>query len=222
MLEMWRDKKGVHSGIKTLRQNGDFRSPECIELLEQADVIVTNPPFSIAREYYIPQLFEYNKQFLIIGDLNWITYKNIFPLLKDNKMWLGYNTVKAFIQPDGSLKKFGNKLWFTNLDIKKRHEEIILYKNYSSNEYPTFDELPNIINVDKITDIPIDYNGMIAVPISFLDKYNPDQFEIIDALNRYTILDYWGVNESVKERHSHCCNINGQAKYYRIVVRKKQ
>ena len=104
--------------ICPLEGNGDFRNQECIDLLKEADIVVTNPPFSIAREDFIPQLFEYKKKFLIIGDLNWVTYKIIFPLLKNNEMWMGYSAVKEFLQPDGTIKKFGNKLWFTNLDIK--------------------------------------------------------------------------------------------------------
>lgn len=109
----------IEAGVKTpLEGNGDFRNQECIDLLKEADIVVTNPPFSITREDFIPQLFEYKKKFLIIGDLNWVTYKIIFPLLKNNEMWMGYSAVKEFLQPDGTIKKFGNKLWFTNLDIK--------------------------------------------------------------------------------------------------------
>lgn len=214
------DDENIEAGVKTpLEGNGDFRNVECIELLREADIVVTNPPFSIAREDYIPQLFEYEKDFLIIGDLNWVTYKSIFPLLKDNKMWFGYNTVKEFVQPSGEIKKFGNKLWYTNLDIKKRHEKLILWKNYVPEDYPCFDEIPSVINVNKVSEIPCDYNDIMAVPITFLDKYNPEQFEIIDALNRYTLLDYWGVNEDVKKRHSHCCNVMGKSTYYRIAIR---
>ena len=110
---------------------------------------------------------------------------------------------------------------FTNLDIKKRHEDLILWKNYTPEEYPFFDELPNVINVGKVAEIPVDYDGLIAVPITFFDKFNPDQFEIIDGLNRYTILDSFGINDDVMKRHSHCCNINGKSTYYRIVIRKK-
>lgn len=132
----------IEAGVKTpLEGNGDFRNQECIDLLKEADIVVTNPPFSIAREDFIPQLFEYKKKFLIIGDLNWVTYKIIFPLLKNNEMWMGYSAVKEFLQPDGTIKKFGNKLWFTNLDIKKRHEKLILWKNYTPAEFPQYDKL---------------------------------------------------------------------------------
>lgn len=164
--------------ITPLEGNGDFRNTECIELLKQADIVVTNPPFSLAREY-ISCLMEYQKKFLIIGDMNWITYKEVFPLLKDNHIWLGNCTVKEFVQPDGTIKKFGNKLWFTNLDHKKRHEKLILWKSYTPEEYPFYLNVPNAINVDSVSDIPMDYTGIIGVPITFLDRYNPEQFEIL-------------------------------------------
>ena len=166
-------------GIKHLKGNGDFRSPECIELLKHADIVVTNPPFSLFREY-IALLMSYQKKFVIIGNQNAITYKEVFPLLKTNKVWPGYNHVKEFLQADGSVKKFGNIQWFTNLDISKRHEELILYKNYTPAEYPKYDNY-DAINVDKVADIPCDYDGVMGVPITFLDKYNPIQFEIIGA-----------------------------------------
>jgi hypothetical protein len=148
--------------------------------MKEADIVVTNPPFSIAREDYIPMLFKYNKQFVIIGDLNWVTYKNVFPLIKENKMWFGYMTVKEFKTPDGSIQKFGNKLWFTNLDLDKNHEELPLTKNYKGNEsnYPRYDNY-DAIEVKKIAEIPKDYYDMMGVPISFLTKYNPEQFEIV-------------------------------------------
>lgn len=225
------DDNDVEVGVKTpLEGNGDFRSKECLDLLDECDIVVTNPPFSLARAY-AQCLREHSKQFVIIGDLNWITYKEIFPMLKDNEIWLGYSSVKEFTQPDGKIKKFGNKLWYTNLDIQKRHEKLILWQRYYDDDwnplpdvgerYPSFDELENVINVNKVSDIPVDYKGFMAVPITFLDKYNPDQFELIDALNRYTILDYFPINNSIQERHSHCCNIKGKATYYRIVIRRK-
>lgn len=173
------DDNDIEVGVKTsLEGNGDFRNQECIDLLKESDIVVTNPPFSIAREFYIPQLMQYEKNFLIIGDLNWLTYKDIFPLLQNNDVWLGYNNVKEFIQPDGSIKKFGNKLWFTNLDIKKRHEKLILWKEYNPEEYPTYYNF-NGINVDKVDKLPKDYDGIMGVPITFMGQYNPDQFEII-------------------------------------------
>jgi hypothetical protein len=188
--------------IKTsLKQNGDFRSPECIEILQEADIVVTNPPFSLFREY-VAQLFEYNKKFIIIGNLNAITYKEIFKLIKENKIWPG-STLDGrniwFRIPD-SYEKYhkienGTKyafvastIWFTNLDYKKRHEDLILYKTYNETDYPRYDNY-DAINIDKTKDIPMDYKGAMGVPITFLLKHNPEQFEIIDGLNRYSILD---------------------------------
>ena len=179
------DDMNFEAGTKTpLKQNGDFRSPECVELLKEADIVITNPPFSIAREEFVPLLFEHKKDFLIIGDLNWITYKNIFPLLKDNKMWLGYNSVKKFKEPDGSYRSFGNKTWFTNLDIKKRHEEIETTYLYSKKDelYPEL--YPKYVNYDaieisNISTIPMDYEGVMGVPITFLCKHNPQQYIIV-------------------------------------------
>ena len=168
----------IEFGVKIpLEGNGDFRNQECIDLLDEADIVVTNPPFSLVREY-LACLVEHGKKFLIVGDMNWITYKEVFPLLKSNSIWLGNCSVKEFVQPDGTIKKFGNKLWFTNLDIAKRHEKLILWKHYSSEEYPTYDNY-DAINVDKVDQIPCDYDGVMGVPITYLDKHNPDQFEIL-------------------------------------------
>ena len=177
-----------------LAGNGDFRSEECIELLKQSDIVVTNPPFSLFREY-VAQLIEYDKKFLILGDQNAITYKEIFKFIQENKLWLGYDNggIKWFQVPQDydinteSRKKIvngvkffsmGRIMWFTNLDTTKRHEDLVLYKKYSLQEFPTYDNY-DAINVDKTTDIPLDFKGMMGVPITFLDKYNPDQFEII-------------------------------------------
>ena len=172
-------------GEKTkLDGNGDFRSKACIEILKEADIVVTNPPFSLFREY-VAQLMGYGKKFLIIGNKNAITYKEFFPLLKDNKVWIGYNNVCEFSQSDGTVKKFGNIGWFTNLDIHKRHEKLILYKEYTPKEYQTYDNY-DAINVDKVSEIPIDYDKNIGVPITFLDKYNPEQFEILGLLQSST------------------------------------
>ena len=195
------DKNGNHIpdpeeiGIHPLKGNGDFRSKECIELLKQADIVVTNPPFSLFREY-VAQLMEYEKKFIIIGSQNNVTYKEIFPLIKDNKIWLGNNYGDmAFMVPSDyepretrywqdetgqKWRSMGNITWFTNLDIKKRHEDITLYRKYysASEEYPRFDNYDGI-NVNKVEDIPDDYEGVMGVPITFLDKYNPDQFEIL-------------------------------------------
>jgi hypothetical protein len=177
-------------GVQPLQGDGDFRSPESIELLKQADIVVTNPPFSLFREY-VAQLIEYDKKFIIVGHQNAITYKDIFKLIKDNKLWLGYgfkggaghfiNTqyedyASAGDHKEGMIRVSGVH-WFTNMDIDKRHEDLILYKKYTPDEFSTYDNY-DAINVDKTKDIPYDYKGLMGVPITFLDKYNPDQFEI--------------------------------------------
>ena len=171
---------------------------------------------------YVAQLMEYGKKFIIIGSKNAITYKEFFPLLKDNKVWIGYNSVNDFQQPDGSFKKFGNIGWFTNLDIKKRHEDLILTKNYTGNEidYPKYDHC-DVINVSKVSDIPKDYFGVMGVPITFLGSWSSDQFEVIDLLNRYSIYDSQGINDYIKDNHLHSCNIDGKATYARILIRRK-
>lgn len=205
--------------VTELQGDGDFRSPECIEFLKEADVVVTNPPFSLFREY-VAQLMEYNKKFLIIGNMNAITYKDIFTHIKNNNLWLGMNYVKDFLQPNGVIKKFGNINWYTNINNKKRNTELDLYKKYSVDDFPKYDNY-EAINVNKVVDIPIDYQGVMGVPITFLDKYCPSQFEIVDASNRYLLLDYFNVNEKVTQEHGHCCNINGKATYFRILIKHK-
>jgi hypothetical protein len=196
-LEYTGDKNGNNVpdaeeiGIKHLQGDGDFRSKECIELLKQADIVVTNPPFSLFREY-VSQLVEYDKKFVIIGHQNAITYKEIFKLIKENKIWLGFgftggaghfintqyeNYATATDKKEGMIRVSGVH-WFTNLDINKRHEDLILYKNYTPEEYPKYENF-DAINVNITKDIPVDYSGAMGVPITFLDKYNPEQFEII-------------------------------------------
>lgn len=177
--------------VKTeLEGNGDFRSPECVELLKESDIVVTNPPFSLFRDF-IGLLMKYNKKFAIIGNMNAITYKEVFPLIKENKIWLGYSQPKIFIQPDGSEKKFGNILWYTNLDIPKRHEPMLLgwkfEKGLEMGIYQKYDNY-DAYNVDKVCQIPRDYDGVLGVPITFLDKYCPEQFEILNA-NDYRTSD---------------------------------
>ena len=184
-------------GIKSLQGNGDFRSKESIELLKQADIVVTNPPFSLFREY-VAQLIEFDKKFLIIGSQNAITYKDIFQYFKEDKIWLGYKSgdmafqVPEYYEPrktrywedeDGQKwRSLGNICWFTNLDISKRNEDLILYKTYEDNkeDYPSYVNY-DAIEVGKVKDIPVDYDGEMGVPITFLDKYNPNQFEIIGS-----------------------------------------
>ena len=207
----------VTVGLRTpLKGDGDFRSQECLDVLKVADIVVTNPPFSLFREY-VAQLMEYGKKFIIIGSKNAITYKEFFPLLKDNKVWIGYNSVNDFQQPDGSFKKFGNIGWFTNLGIKKRHEKIVLRKKYTPEEYPTYDNY-EAINVNKTAEIPSDYDGVMGVPISFLDKYNPNQFEIV-GWSRHNDLNmdggYW------KKGTCNDALIGGKLVYRRILIRKK-
>lgn len=169
--------------------NGDFRSDECIELLKQADVVVTNPPFSLFREF-VAQLYEYDKKFVIIGNKNSITYKEIFSLIKSNKLWTGYRNINSdmwFIVPcayayekvvGGTRVKHTMGCWFTNIETEKRRESLVLTKHYSAELYPKYDNY-DAINVDKVSDIPCDYYGIMGVPITFLDKYNPEQFEIL-------------------------------------------
>jgi hypothetical protein len=169
-------KHGGNS-LKLLKGDGDFRSQECQELLQQADIIVTNPPFSLFREY-LDQLIENGKQFVIVAPDSALHYKEIFKLIKENKVWLGYGRVKEFFQPDGTIKKMGNIGWLTNLDTTKRHNILTLYKKYTPEEYPHYDNL-DAIDVSKTTEIPEDYFGMMGVPDTFLDKYNPEQFELI-------------------------------------------
>jgi hypothetical protein len=183
------DKEEVD--VKYLEGDGDFRSEECIELLKEADIVVTNPPFSLFRDY-VAQLIEYDKKFLIIGNQNAIAYKEIFPLFKNNKMWFGYGfrrNCAHFINKhyinyatdtdhrDGMIRVSG-VAWYTNFDISKRHEDIILYKEYTPEEYPTYTNYP-AIEVSKVNEIPKDYYGEMGVPITFLDKHNPEQFDII-------------------------------------------
>ncbi len=220
------DVEGI--GIHPLNGNGDFRSAECIEFLQQADIVVTNPPFSLFREY-MAQLIQYDKKFLIIGNLNSVTCKDIFPLIMENKIWLGasiHSGDREFGVPDDyplnasgwRIDEKGNRFirikgvrWFTNLEYAERHEDLILYKNYTPEEYPQYDDY-DAINVDATADIPHDYNGVMGVPITFLDRYNPEQFEIL-GLDRY-IED----NPHFGRRF----NINGKETYARILIKRKQ
>lgn len=239
-LEYTGDKSGDNVpdlkeiGIKHLNGDGDFRSKECIELLMQSDIVVTNPPFSLFREY-VAQLIEYDKKFLIIGNWNAITYKEIFKLIKEDKIWLGINSNRnfsGFIVPkhyslygtEARVDENGNRIvstnntcWFTNLDIKKRHEDLILYKNYDPKEYSKYDNY-KAINVDKTKDIPMDYDGVMGVPITFMDKYNPEQFEII-GLIAGNIKGMAGIKSSSGKDGPY---INGKLKYGRILIRNRK
>ncbi|MBR5400767.1 MAG: adenine-specific methyltransferase EcoRI family protein [Treponema sp.] len=218
--------------VKNLKGDGDFRSNECIELLKQADIVVTNPPFSLFREY-VTQLIDYSKKFIIIGNQNAISYKEIFKLFKENKLWLGYKSgdmsfrvpadseprsTRFWIDENGNKwRSMGNVCWYTNLDTTKRHEDLVLYKTYSSEEYPKFDNY-DAINVNKTSDIPMDYYGLMGVPITFFDKYNPDQFDVIDGIGRYSILN----NEETKKAGKYLSMVNGKAIYFRIIIKRKK
>ena len=243
-LEYTGDKNGdrvpnpEEIGIHKLKGDGDFRSQESIDLLTQADIIVTNPPFSLFREY-VAQLIEHDKKFLIIGNQNVITYKEIFKLIKENKLWAGVDNggTKWFKVPDhydiqtetriknvDGQKYFsmGSVFWFTNLDNRKRHEDIILYKTYYGNEseYPTYDNY-DAIEVNKVANIPMDYKGFMGVPITFVDKYNPEQFEILGMASSA------GYNEEVVgipflgERDARPL-INGKNTFARVIIKNKR
>ena len=209
--------------LTVLEENGDFRSRECVELLKQADIVVTNPPFSLFREY-IAQLVEYGKEFIIVANKNAITYKEIFKLIKENRLWLGYRNINQdmwLILPDeeekyekiidGKKMKHIMTCWFTNIETTKRHEELILYKKYTPAEYPKYDNY-DAINVDKVAEIPADYDGVMGVPITFLDKYNPDQFEIL-GIDRYV---------ENNPHYGHRFTINGKEIYARVLIKRKK
>lgn len=217
-------------GVKQLKSDGDFRSEECINLLKESDIVVTNPPFSLFREY-VAQLINYNKKFVIIGHQNALTYKEIFKLIKNDKIWLGYgfkggaayfinklykNYAAGGLHKEGMIRVSG-VTWFTNLDISKRHEDLILYKKYSPKEYQKYDNF-KAINVNKTKDIPLNYKGPMGVPITFLDKYNPEQFEIMDGIGRYSILN----NEESRKAGKYLSMIDGKAIYFRYIIKNKK
>ncbi len=209
--------------VELLQEDGDFRSLESVELLKQADIVVTNPPFSLFREY-VSQLNKYDKKFIIVGNHNAITYKEIFHLIRDNKMWLGNTSgdmkfrvpdhyaprdTRYWVDAEGNKwRSMGNACWFTNLDFPRRHENLILYKTYNDTKYPKFDSY-EAINVNKVSDIPLGYKGVMGVPITFLNKYNPQQFEII-GIDRY-VKD----NPNYGKRFT----IGGQEIYARILIK---
>ena len=233
--------------VLPLKSDGDFRSPECVELLKQADIVVTNPPFSLFREY-VEQLMQYEKKFLIIGNVNALTYKEIFPLIKENRIWLGFgfqsgnayfsipkenNTsyAEGVYNPITGLVKFRNCTWFTNLDHSKRHEPLICYKKYTPEEYPHYDNY-DAIEVSKTADIPEDYDGVMGVPITFMDKYCPEQFEIIGMAKRGAGDPKLKSKVYTKEDYPNYSDLNAtptlwkNAKLYntypRILIRRKQ
>ena len=214
--------------VTYLEGDGDFRSPECVAALKEADIVVTNPPFSLFREY-VAQLIQYDKKFLIIGNMNAITYKEIFPLIKENKIWLGYgfrsmvgffrspyDTATASQHIDGLIRNSGVH-WFTNLDVRKRHEDILLYMKYTPEKYPRYDNY-DAIEVSKTAEIPEDYFGVMGVPITFLDKYNPNQFEILG--NSEMFAEPLVIDGKLKNKPGRFY-INGKRMYDRILIRRK-
>ena len=212
------EKTSEHTKITTIHGNGSYSSPACLELLQETDIVVTNPPFSLFREY-ITTLIEAKKEFLIIGNNNAITYKEVFPLIRNNKVWLGVSPRSmTFSLPDNS-KVQVNACWFTNLNHHKRNSPIVLYKQYSPQEYPHYDNY-NAINVSKVKEIPMNYDGAMGVPITFLDKYCPSQFTIEDA-NEYVTSDSVPVKVHglIKDNHS---AINGKPVYARIVIKHRE
>ena len=257
-LELTEMKQGqlfYEGAVKTqIPCNGDFRSAACIELLQEADIVVTNPPFSLFRDY-VAQLMEYGKKFIIIGGLNAVKYKEIFPLLRDNLIWLGYYSVDmAFKVPDyyeprptrfwidetgQKWRSMGNTCWFTNLDIKKRHEKLDLRGNYyHPDAYFSYENLESSINVDKLADIPCDYEGLMGVPITFMQHYNPDQFEILGlsrdmdlpgktGMSEQFIHDYFaqGGTAQISVGHPDLCYYGKGRKavvpYHRVIIRNK-
>lgn len=227
-----------HNVLSVLKENGDFRSRECIELLKEADIVVTNPPFSLFREY-VAQLMEYGKKFIIIGNQGAMIYKEIFPLFKENKVWLGYGFkggATHFVSPYEDIATSGDHRkgmirvsgvhWFTNLEIPKHNQHLVLWKNYSEEEYPKYDNY-NAININSTNQIPIDYDGIMGVPITFMDKYCPEQFEIVwQASGNTRACAPKAVLEEL-EYHPHpedrggCGVVNGKRVYSRILIKKK-
>lgn len=230
---------------------GDFRSNECLNILKESDIICTNPPFSLFRQY-MTILADSGKQFLVLGNQNESICKGIFPLFKDNRMWYGasihsggidfrlsddyndytQNVKNAVLKDDGHYYiNVSGIRWFTNLDVAYRHDGLWhkdgqmdyaiphIYYEGNENYYLRYDYFPDVINVRRTKDIPIDYAGVMAVPITWLDKYNPDEFEIVDGCTRYCVLDYWHQNENIRAAHSIGNNINGKATYSRFHIR---
>ena len=223
-------------GVRELKGDGDFRSAECIELLKQADIVVTNPPFSLFREY-VAQLVKYEKKFLILGNKNALTYADVFPLIKENRLWIGVtpmsreiyfnvpqsyidealakNKDRTIVKRDGKFVARSPSIWFTNLDHRKRHEKLPLYKKYTPEEFPKYDNY-DAIEVTKTSDIPYDYNGVMGVPITFMDKYNPEQFKIVGITNH-------GDMSGIPFRNGNCfAEVGGKRMYVRVFIRQRK
>lgn len=232
--------KSHENELTELQGDGDFRSKECLALLDEADIVVTNPPFSLFREY-VAVLMKHKKHFIIIGNVNAITYKEVFPLIMNNYLWFGasiHSGDRKFYVPDDyplnaagcGVEEDGRRYirvkgvrWYTNLDFKQRHEELILVKRYDPTLYPHYDNY-DAINVDKTSDIPCDYSGVMGVPITFMDKYNPDQFEIVGMAAGNTRATGFYFNVPYRphpEDRGGCGVVNGKRVYARYLIRNK-
>lgn len=216
--------KDIEKDIRKLKGNGDFRSDECIDLLKQSDIVVTNPPFSLFSEY-VKVLMDNNKDFVILGNMNALKYYDIFPHIKENKIKMGYgfNKVMEFDVPntyksENGVVKVPAICWYTTLPISKHNEELVLFRKYTSELYPKYDNY-DAINVNKTCDIPEDYDGLMGVPISFLGKYNSNQFEIVDSIGRYSSLDCGPTEET---RGKYLSTVNGKRRYQRIIIKRKK
>ena len=213
--KFWIDRDTTNGGDirqEDLTGNGDFRSPECIDILSECDIVCTNPPFSLMKEF-LPLILRYNKQFLVIGPLNAITYRKIFPYVLEKRIWAGYNNVRHFKDPEGNDRTMGNTFWYTNLPNRSLTDEIVLTKKYDSSKYDVFDERPDIININRVADIPTNYDGLMGVPISFFQgKYNPNQFEIVGKIDNGSDSDFDFCKPFV----------NGVEKFKRLVIRRKK
>lgn len=228
----------IKKGVKTpLKGNGDFRSEECLNILDKCDIVITNPPFSLFRDF-VDVLMKYKKKFLILGNMNAVTYKQIFPFIKNNLLWYGVSihssTTKFYIPKDYPITnknwgkdetgkiyvEFRSIRWFTNLDHNFRlSSKLVLHEHYTPEKYPKYDNY-NAINVNKVAEIPFDYNGVMGVPITFMDKYNPEQFEILG------VTEPWDKSTEVQSirlscKRPQCASVNGKQLYKRILIRKK-
>ena len=218
--KIWIDRDTTNDGYiddsdalqEDLAGDGDFRSPECIDILSECDIVCTNPPFSLMKEF-LPLILKYNKQFLVIGPLTAITYRKIFPYVLEKRIWAGYNNVRHFKDPEGNDRTMGNTFWYTNLPNRSLTDEIVLTKKYDSSKYDVFDERPDIININRVADIPTNYDGLMGVPISFFQgKYNPNQFEIVGKIDNGSDSDFDFCKPFV----------NGVEKFVRLVIRRKK
>ncbi|NCB92443.1 MAG: modification methylase [Clostridia bacterium] len=227
--------KNKKNAMTLLEKDGDFRSEECVELIDEADVVVTNPPFSLFREY-MALLVKHEKHFIIVGNQNNVCYSDIFPLIRDNKVWLGYNNGHFWFKvPDSyeekktdfkidengqKWRRMGNICWFTNVDIEKRHEDMTLFRNYVPELYPQYDNY-NAIEVSKTLDIPCDYYEVMGVPITYMQYYNPEQFEIVGQTHSSDLSEQTEMLRTDK-KHKHRGRIDGKEKYARILIRRRK